>query len=47
MPSLAAAEREHIARALASVQGNKSRAAELLGVSRARLNRLLQKHRLE
>jgi DNA-binding NtrC family response regulator len=39
-------ERDHVARALAATDGHKSRAAELLGVSRPRLNRLIEKHGL-
>ena len=37
-------EREHVARALAETGGHKARAAELLGVSRPRLNRLIEKY---
>jgi two-component system NtrC family response regulator len=40
-------EAEHLQRVLTAVRGNKSRAAEILGVSRPRLNRLLRKHALE
>ena len=40
-------EREHVERALASTGGHKTRAAQLLGVSRPRLDRLLKKHGLE
>jgi DNA-binding NtrC family response regulator len=40
-------ERDHVARVLAATGGHKSRAAELLGVSRPRLNRLLEKYSLE
>ena len=39
-------EREQISRALAVTGGHKARAAELLGVSRPRLNRLLEKYDL-
>jgi DNA-binding NtrC family response regulator len=39
-------EREHVARALAETGGHKTRAAELLGVSRPRLNRLIEKYGL-
>ncbi len=39
-------ERSHIARALASTGGHKARAAELLGISRPRLNRLIAKYGL-
>jgi transcriptional regulator with PAS, ATPase and Fis domain len=39
-------EREHVARVLEAVGGHKGRAAEALGVSRPRLNRLLAKYRL-
>jgi DNA-binding NtrC family response regulator len=42
--SLTAVEREQIARALAATDGNKVRAAQILGVSRPRLDRLLRKH---
>jgi DNA-binding NtrC family response regulator len=44
---LADVMREHVARVLASAGGNKSRAARILRVSRARLNRLLQRFGLE
>jgi DNA-binding NtrC family response regulator len=39
-------ERDHVARVLEAVGGHKGRAAEALGVSRPRLNRLMAKHRL-
>jgi len=39
-------EREHVIRALAATRGYKARAAQLLGVSRPRLDRLLAKHGL-
>jgi len=39
-------EREHVIRALAATRGHKARAAQLLGVSRPRLDRLLAKHGL-
>lgn len=45
--SLADVEREHIVRVLVATDGNKARAARILGVSRPRLDRLLVKHRLE
>ena len=44
--SLTAAEREHIARVYAAAGRNKTRTAEILGVSRPRLDRLLRKHEL-
>jgi DNA-binding NtrC family response regulator len=44
--SLAEVEREHVARVLAATQGNKTRAARVLGVSRPRLDRLIVAHRL-
>jgi len=40
-------ERTHIERVLALTDGHKANAAQLLGVSRPRLNRLLRKHGLE
>jgi DNA-binding NtrC family response regulator len=43
-PALEAVEREHVVRALAVAEGNRTRAAELLGVSKPRLYRLLAKH---
>jgi DNA-binding NtrC family response regulator len=36
-------EREHVARVMAATGGHKARAAEILGVSRPRLDRLLAK----
>jgi DNA-binding NtrC family response regulator len=45
--SLRDMERDHIARVLALANGQKSRAAELLGIPRARLNRLIQRYGLE
>jgi len=39
-------EREQVSLALRASDGNKSRAAELLGISRPRLNRLIEKHGL-
>ncbi len=40
-------ERAHVERVLHATQGNKTRAAEILEISRPRLNRLLQRHGLE
>ena len=40
-------EREQVARALAVTRGHKARAAEMLGISRPRLNRLIKKYQLE
>jgi DNA-binding NtrC family response regulator len=40
-------EREQVMRALAVTDGHKTRAAEMLGVSRPRLNRLIEKYDLE
>ncbi|HYW30673.1 MAG TPA: sigma-54 dependent transcriptional regulator [Gemmatimonas sp.] len=40
-------EREHVARILESTGGHKARAAEILGVSRPRLNRLMEKYDLQ
>jgi DNA-binding NtrC family response regulator len=47
LPSLAELEREHVARVMAATHGHKARAAQILGVSRPRLNRLLQQYGLE
>ena len=43
-PSLEEVEREHVVRALAAAEGNRTRAALLLCVSKPRLYRLLEKH---
>ncbi len=40
-------ERDHVARALAATRGRKVDAAALLGVSRPRLNRLIEKYELD
>ena len=45
--SLEEMEREHVVRVLASTRGHKARAAEILRVSRPRLNRLMEKYGLE
>ena len=45
--SLEKLERDQIVRVLAATQGHKGRTADILGVSRPRLNRLLVKHGLE
>jgi two-component system response regulator AtoC len=44
--SLHSVERQHLVRALAATGGHKAAAAQLLGVSRPRLNRLIEKHGL-
>jgi DNA-binding NtrC family response regulator len=44
--SLRAVEREHIERVLRECANNKRRACQILGVSRPRLDRLLQKHEI-
>ena len=45
--SLEDAEKEHLKRVLRAVDGRKTRAAEILGVSRTRLDRLIKKYGLE
>jgi DNA-binding NtrC family response regulator len=45
--SLAEIERDHISRVLSYTGGHKARASEILGISKPRLNRLLQKFGLE
>jgi two-component system response regulator AtoC len=47
VPSLEDLERVHVTRVLELAQGHKGRAANLLGVSRPRLNRLIEKYGLE
>ncbi len=47
LTSLEQMEREHVLRVLKATEGQKGRAAEILGVSRPRLNRLLEKYRIE
>jgi DNA-binding NtrC family response regulator len=42
--SLRSVEREHVLRVLEHTHGNKRKAARLMGVSRSRLDRLLEKH---
>ncbi len=45
--SLEEAEKEHLKRVLKAVDGRKARAADILGVSRTRLDRLIKKYGLE
>ncbi|HUF13198.1 MAG TPA: sigma-54 dependent transcriptional regulator [Longimicrobiales bacterium] len=45
--TLAEAERRHVNRVLEATGGHKSRTAELLGISRPRLDRLIEKHRID
>ena len=47
IPPLTEVEKEHVRRTLEATGGHKARAAEILGVSRPRLNRLLEKYGLE
>jgi len=47
LSTLDALEREHVERVLASTNGHKARAAQILGISRPRLDRVLRKHGLE
>ena len=47
LESLEDLERRHVARVLQASRGNKTKAAEVLGVSRPRLNRILAKYDLE
>jgi DNA-binding NtrC family response regulator len=47
VPTLAEVERQHVIHVLELTGGHKARAAAMLGVSRPRLNRLLQVYRLE
>jgi two-component system, NtrC family, response regulator AtoC len=47
LPNLDAVEREHISRVFSATGSHKSRTAEILGVSRPRLDRLLRKHGIE
>ena len=45
--SLHEIEKEHVRRTLEATAGHKARAAAILGVSRPRLNRLIEKYGLE
>lgn len=45
--SLDELERRHVGRVLEATGGHKTRAAEILGISRPRLNRLIEKYELE
>ena len=45
--TLDSAEGQHVARALETTSGNKRNAAEILGISRPRLDRLVEKHGLD
>lgn len=47
LPTLAAIERQHVARVMAASGNHKARAASILGISRPTLNRLLRTHGLE
>ncbi|MEJ2218203.1 MAG: sigma-54 dependent transcriptional regulator [Gemmatimonadota bacterium] len=47
LASLDEVEREHVARVLAATRGHKTRTAHILGISRPRLNRLIEKYDLE
>ena len=47
VPSLLDLERSHVARVLEMTNGHKGRAAALLGVTRPRLNRLIEKYGLQ
>jgi DNA-binding NtrC family response regulator len=47
LPSLEEMEKEHLAKVLAATRGHKTRAAEILRVSRPRLNRLIERYGLE
>jgi DNA-binding protein Fis len=42
--SLAEVEAEHVRSVLASVDGNKTRAAEILGIDRKTLREMLKRH---
>jgi two-component system, NtrC family, response regulator AtoC len=46
-PTLEALEAEHVARALALTGGNRTRAAEILGISKPRLYRCIEKYALQ
>ena len=47
VPSLSESERELLLRALRATAGNKTRAAQLLGVSRPRLYKMMRRHQIE
>jgi len=47
LPTLEDLERGHVERVLATTGGHKARAAQILGVSRPRLNRLMEKYGFE
>ncbi len=44
LSTLAQLEREHVVRVLAAAGGRKARSAKILGISRPRLNRLMEKY---
>jgi transcriptional regulator with PAS, ATPase and Fis domain len=46
-PTLEALEAEHVARALALTGGNRTRAAEILGISKPRLYRCIERYELQ
>jgi DNA-binding NtrC family response regulator len=44
LPTLAELERAHVERVLQATGGRKGRSARILGISRPRLNRLIEKY---
>jgi len=46
LSTLAQLEKEHLVRVLTAAGGRKAKSAKILGISRPRLNRLMEKYRI-